>query len=62
MPAVQAAKNATSKAYDGPALTAGQTYQWRITSWTNCTNNCNGALYKPISRSENLRGIFTVAP
>ncbi|WP_158623289.1 carboxypeptidase-like regulatory domain-containing protein [Corallococcus sp. CA053C] len=62
MPTVQAAKNATSKAYDGPALTAGQTYQWRITSWTNCTNNCNGALYKPISRSENLRGIFTVAP
>ncbi|WP_120624228.1 carboxypeptidase-like regulatory domain-containing protein [Corallococcus sicarius] len=62
MPAVQAPKNATSKAYDGPALLTGQTYQWRITSWSNCTSNCNGALYKPISRSENLRGIFTVAP
>lgn len=60
-PAVEAAKNVASKAYDGPALTPGQTYQWRVTSWSACTSSCNGALYKPISRSENLRGIFTVA-
>jgi hypothetical protein len=59
-PVVEVASNTSQRAYDGPALTAGQTYQWRVTSYKCNTNTCT--TFKPISRSENLRGIFTVAP
>lgn len=46
-----ATKATTSMAYGGPALTAGQYYQWRITAMRR------GA---PTSQSEELRGLFRV--
>ena len=39
--------------YAGPALTAGQFYQWRVTAMRR------GA---PTSQTEELRGLFRVAP
>jgi hypothetical protein len=45
-------KSTTSLAYAGPALTAGQYYQWRVTAMRR------GA---PTSMSEELRGLFRVA-
>ncbi len=49
------ARNVHTLVYAGPALDPGATYQWRVTSYTNTP------VQKPISRSENLRGIFTIA-
>lgn len=63
-PAVSSPKNTSSLAYGGPALTPGATYQWRVTSLTSDLTPCPpGEMAKlvPISRSENLRGIFTIA-
>ena len=60
-PTVKAPKNTSSLAYTGPALTPGQTYQWRITSYAcNVAGNPCTSL-DPIASSENLRGIFEVA-
>lgn len=63
-PAVSAPKNTSQIAYAGPALEAGATYQWRVTSYTSTVTTCSpgtATTLVPISRSENLRGIFTVA-
>ena len=60
-PTVKAAKNTTSLPYAGPALIPGGTYQWRITSY-KCNVSQNPCTdLDPISSSENLRGIFSVA-
>ncbi|MBF5045599.1 carboxypeptidase regulatory-like domain-containing protein [Aggregicoccus sp. 17bor-14] len=45
---------ANSLVYAGPALTAGSLYQWRVTARRNGGD--------PISRSEDLKGLFRVQP
>jgi hypothetical protein len=45
----------TSLAYGGPALVTGGYYQWRITSYAVSTG---GAAGRPISQSEDLRGVW----
>ncbi|HET9451163.1 MAG TPA: carboxypeptidase-like regulatory domain-containing protein, partial [Aggregicoccus sp.] len=47
-------KTSTSVAYAGPALAPGSLYQWRVTARGNAGN--------PISRSEDLEGLFRVQP
>lgn len=40
--------------YTGPALGSGAKYQFRVTAYTSSA--------APITRSEDLRGVFTIAP
>jgi hypothetical protein len=47
-------KATTSLVYAGPALTPGGLYQWRVTARDNAGD--------PISRSEDLEGLFRVQP
>jgi len=44
-------KSTVSTVYAGPALNAGQFYQWRITAMRRAA---------PTSQSEELRGLFRV--
>jgi hypothetical protein len=46
-------KDTVTAAYGGPALTAGQFYQWRVTAIRR---------QAPTSQTEELRGLFRVAP
>jgi hypothetical protein len=46
-------KDTVTAAYGGPALTAGQFYQWRVTAIRRSA---------PTSQTEELRGLFRVAP
>ncbi len=52
-------KTDTSVAYAGPTLAPGGLYQWRVTARRNANDNPRG---NPISRSEELEGLFRVQP
>jgi len=60
-PVVKSAKNTSSIAYGGPALTPGQVYQWRITSYQCKVTAVPCTMMDAIAYSENLRGVFQIA-
>jgi hypothetical protein len=49
--------DAVEEPYDGPALMPGMYYQFRATSIRETPN-----MSSPISRTEDLRGVFVFAP